>query len=81
MARRRRQPAGRSVCAETIYQAVWAKGAQGLPADAHRHLHSRQRRHLSRCARKARTGRPGPLGAFKPLTARRAAAEERAELE
>ena len=72
-------PPCRTISAETIYQAVFANGKRGLAAGAYKLLPSRQRRRLSRDARKARSGRPGPLGAFKPLTARPAVTRDRVQ--
>ncbi len=70
------QPAGRSLPKRST-RAVFANGTRGLAAGAYKLLPSRQRRRLSRDARKARSGRPGPLGAFKPLTARPAITRDR----
>ncbi len=72
-------PTCRTISAETIYQAVFANGTRGLAVGAYKLLPSRQRRRLSRDARKARSGRPGPLGAFKPVAARPAVTRDRVQ--
>jgi len=72
-------PIDTTISAETIYQAIWAGGSRGLAPETWKHLPSRQRHRLSRDARKARSTRPGPLGPFKPLAGRPAAAAGRVE--
>jgi len=62
---------------ETIYQAIYTSG-RGLAGGLHVHLHHRRRRR--RCRRYAQATRLSPLGAFRPIAARPAAAAAREEI-
>jgi IS30 family transposase len=68
---------GRRVCAETIYAACYdPTGGRGLPEGSWRHLPRRRRRRKPRCRH---TQTPSPLGVFKPVADRPAAAGDRSE--
>ena len=68
---------GLRVCAETIYAACYDhSGSRGLPEGSWRWLPRRCRK---RKPRGRRTRKPGPLGDFKPIAERPAAAGDRRE--
>jgi IS30 family transposase len=72
---------GTTLCAETIYQGVYANGRRGLSAGLHVHLHRRRRRRRPRCrGGGACASRTSPLGTFCLLHQRPPVADERSEV-
>lgn len=65
---------------ESIYTALYAHGRRGLAKGLHKHLHRQRRCRKRRLPSGETPARPGPLGAFQPITARPEAAEGRGEV-
>jgi IS30 family transposase len=65
---------------ECIYAAIYAHGRRGLRRGLHEGLHRRRRCRKRRLPPGEPAVKPGPLGAFNPITARPSAAEARREV-
>jgi IS30 family transposase len=77
---RLRRGGGATVCAETLYQALYSRTFRGLTMLAHHCLRSRRRRRRPRGYRTRLTQRPHALGSIKTIHQRPPSAIERVEL-